>query len=170
MFRTTLIAAALLWLAACNYVPDGIEPIVGFDAQRYMGRWHEIARLPNRFEAGLEMVTAMYELRDDGTVEVVNRGYDTGNGEWREARGTARFIGSPDVASLKVSFFGPFHGGYNVVDLDPAYTLSMVVGSNRSYLWILSRTGNPPPEAVERLVAKVAALGFDTQSLIYVRH
>jgi apolipoprotein D and lipocalin family protein len=71
---------------------------------------------------------------------------------------------------LKVSFFGPFYGGYNVVDLDPSYSHALVVGANRSYLWILSRQATPPKEVVERLVARAAQLGFDTGNLVYVEH
>ena len=103
----------------CVGVPEGIEPVTGFEVERYMGRWYEVARLDHSFERGMEQVTATYELRPDGTVAVLNRGYRADKGEWGEASGKARFLGEPDVAALKVSFFGPFYGGYNVVDLDP---------------------------------------------------
>jgi apolipoprotein D and lipocalin family protein len=175
MLRATLKAVAfflLPLLAGCLAVevPPGIEPVTGFQAERYMGRWYEIARLDHRFERGMEQVTAEYALQPDGTVEVVNRGYRKDKDEWSEARGKARFLGSPDVAALKVSFFGPFYGGYNVVDLDPGYQHALIAGPDRSYLWILSRTPDPPAATVERLVAKAAALGFDTGALVYVRH
>jgi apolipoprotein D and lipocalin family protein len=71
---------------------------------------------------------------------------------------------------LEVSFFGPFYGGYNVVDLDPDYQLSLVVGPSRDYLWVLARQPDPPREAVERVVQRAAELGFDTGALIYVQH
>jgi apolipoprotein D and lipocalin family protein len=170
LFFAVLLATFGPLLVACTYTPEGIEPVKGFDAGRYMGRWYEIARLDNRFERGLEQITAEYALQPDGTVKVTNRGFDVARGEWREAQGKAKFTRSPDVGALKVSFFGPFYGGYNVVDLDPEYTHSLVVGSNRSYLWILSRTPTPPREEIERLIAKAAALGFETDALIYVQH
>jgi apolipoprotein D and lipocalin family protein len=171
---TGLPAAALLMLlvaaGACTHTPEGIEPVKDFDADRYMGRWYEVARLDHSFEKGLEKVTAVYTLQPDGTVQVVNRGFDPAANEWREAKGKAKFTGSPTTAALKVSFFGPFYGGYNVIDLDPAYTHALVVGPDRSYLWILSRTPTPPREVVERLVAKAAALDYPTADLIYVKH
>jgi apolipoprotein D and lipocalin family protein len=71
---------------------------------------------------------------------------------------------------LKVSFFGPFYGGYNVLDLDPDYQIALVAGPNRSYLWILARRPDPPREDVERLVRRAGELGFDTSALIYVTH
>jgi len=171
-FRGLLLAAVGAGLlAGCAVkVPDGIEPVTGFDAQRYMGRWYEIARLDHSFERGMERITAEYVLQTDGTVQVTNRGFVTAKGEWEEAVGKAKFVGSPDVGALKVSFFGPFYGGYNIVDLDPQYQHALIAGPNRSYLWILSRTPNPPRAEVERLVARAAALGFDTSALIYVKH
>lgn len=164
----TLLLLALV--AGCGQIPDGVEAVRGFDAERYLGTWYEVARLENRFERGLTRITANYSRRDGGGLEVVNRGFDAATGEWREARGRAKFAGPSDVAMLKVSFFGPFYAGYNVVDLDPTYSHALVVGANRSYLWILSRQPDPPREVVERLVARAAALGFDTRSLVFVEH
>jgi apolipoprotein D and lipocalin family protein len=165
-----LVLGAIAVSAGCVDVPEGIEPVTGFQAERYMGRWYEVARLDHRFERGMEQVTATYELQPDGTVAVLNRGYRADKGEWAEVSGKARFLGVPDVAALKVSFFGPFYGGYNVVDLDPGYQYALIAGPNRSYLWILARTPTPPRAEVERLVAKAKALGYDTSQLIFVKH
>jgi apolipoprotein D and lipocalin family protein len=165
-----LVLVAIAFTAGCVGVPEGIQPVTGFQVERYMGRWYEVARLDHSFERGMEQVTATYELRPDGTVAVLNRGYRADKGEWDEASGTAKFLGKPDVAALKVSFFGPFYGGYNVVDLDPGYQHALIAGPNLSYLWILSRTPAPPRAEVERLVAKAKALGYDTSQLIYVKH
>jgi apolipoprotein D and lipocalin family protein len=166
----TLGAIALLILTACTYTPEGVQPVGGFDANRYMGRWYEIARLPNRFESGLERITATYTLQPDGSVQVLNRGFDTAKNEWRDIVGKAKFVGRSDVAALKVSFFGPFYGGYNVVDLDADYSRVLVVGPDRSYLWILAREPTLPADVVEQLKARAAALGFDVSALVYVRH
>ena len=95
-------------LSGCTGHPDGVQPVANFDLNRYLGVWYEIARLDHRFERGLSRVSAMYTLRDDGGVDVLNRGFDKSTGKWQEAKGKAYFIGQPTVASLKVSFFGPF--------------------------------------------------------------
>jgi apolipoprotein D and lipocalin family protein len=155
-------------LAGCGQIPGGVEPVREFDAARYLGTWYEIARLDHGFERGLTRVTATYRAREDGGIEVLNRGFDVAKGEWREARGRARFVGPRDVAQLEVSFFGPFYGGYNVVALDPAYSIALVAGPSRSYLWILSRRPDPPSEQVQGLVARARELGFDTGALVYV--
>ena len=165
-----ILLLALALLAGCAQVPDGVQAVNGFDAERYLGRWYEVARLDHSFERGLDNISATYTSRDDGGIDVLNRGYDRAEGQWREARGKARFVGPRDVAMLEVSFFGPFYGGYNVVALDPDYQLSLVAGPTRKYLWILARRPDPPREAVDRLVQRAGELGFDTSALIWVRH
>ena len=169
MLRTCVLLLAVL-VAGCGQIPDGLEAVDGFDKDRYLGTWYEIARLDHRFERGLEQVTATYSVRDDGDIDVLNRGYDTAKGAWREARGKAKFAGDPGTAMLRVSFFGPFYGGYNVLDLDPDYQIALVAGPTREYLWILARRPDPPREEVERLVQRAGEMGFDTASLIYVEH
>lgn len=85
----SMVIAALFLLAGCTGVPKGIEPVTGFDPERYLGTWYEIARLDHSFEEGLSQVTAEYTLNEDGSVKVVNRGYNQAKGEWKEAEGRA---------------------------------------------------------------------------------
>jgi len=166
-----LALAWLLGLAGCTRVPPGLEPVTGFELERYLGRWYEIARLDHGFERGLSNVRAEYSLREDGGVRVVNRGYDEEAGEWRTATGRAYFVDSPDVAHLKVSFFGPFYGGYVVFALDKdEYEHALVSGPTKSYLWLLARAPEIAPSTERRLLARAKAAGFDTEALIFVRH
>ena len=119
---------AVLALSACSTprTPEGIQPVRGFDVDRYAGYWHEVARIENSFERGLTQTSATYTRNADDTIRVVNRGYDPVRKTWKEAEGTARFVDDPTRAALKVSFFGPFYGGYNVVALDENYQWAMV--------------------------------------------
>ena len=168
--RAVLVTLAWM-LAGCTGVPDGVEVVDGFELERYLGRWYEIARLDHRFERGLTSVTATYSHRDDGGVHVVNRGYDEVEGAWAEAVGKAYFVGAGDVGRLKVSFFGPLYGGYNVIALDKAgYRYAMVAGPDRSYLWILAREPALDAATLGRLVAEARRLGFPVDELIYVSH
>ena len=163
------IALTVLFCAGCTGVPAGLTPVQGFDVERYLGTWYEIARLDHGFERGLVQVTATYGRRDDGGISVVNRGYDAAQGEWREVRGKAYFLGSPGTASLKVSFFGPFYGGYHVIALDrDGYRYAMVSGPGRDYLWILAREPRLPRPVLDRLVTMARESGFATDELILV--
>ena len=165
-----LLAVTALGLASCSTsAPDGITPVTPFEINRYLGKWYEIARLDHSFERGMTDVSANYRLQEDGSVEVINRGFDTKKNEWRDAIGKAKFTGDTNRASLKVSFFGPFYGGYHVVALDQqAYRWAMVSGPDRDYLWILARDRQLPTEVQAQLLKQASELGFDVQKLIWV--
>lgn len=161
--------ASIASLFGCTAAPKGLEPIQGFELPRYLGVWYEIARLDHSFERGLSNVTAEYTVRPDGAVDVVNRGYDDARGAWKEAHGKAVFRGASDVGQLKVAFFWPFHGAYNVVALDrEGYKWSLVAGPTREYFWILSRSPEIDAALRERLVKAAADMGFAVDQLIYV--
>lgn len=170
MKKIVLSLSLLLLLGGCTVAPpSGVTPITEFELDRYLGKWYEIARLDHSFERGLSNVSASYGPRDDGGVKVLNRGYNDRAGVWKEAEGRAYFLGDPSVGSLKVSFFGPFYGGYHIVALDRAdYAYAMISGSNRDYLWILARDRELPPSVLNDLLEQAKALGFATDSLIMV--
>ncbi len=169
---TQLAALALiLLLEGCLGMPEGITPVSGFDAERYLGRWYEIARLDHSFERDLASVTATYSRREDGAVRVVNQGFDTDENEWSDIEGVARFVGPEDEAYLKVSFFGPFYGSYVVFELDQEdYSYAFVTGFNRDYLWLLARTPEVADEVRERFLSRASELGFAMDELIWVDH
>lgn len=164
-----LILVSCLLLSGCLGMPQGVRPVQGFEVNRYLGKWYEIARLDHSFERGLQQVTAEYSLRPDGGIRVVNRGYSAADGEWKEAVGKAYFVADPTEGYLKVSFFGPFYGSYVLFDLDQAnYRYAFVSGPDLSYLWLLARTPTVAETVVADFVEKSNALGFDTRNLILV--
>jgi len=165
-----LIALFIVFLANCTGIPDGLKAVEDFNINRYTGTWYEIARLDNRFEKGLEKIAATYQLREDGGVDVINKGWNEQTGEWNQVEGKAYFIDKPTIGRLKVSFFGPFYGGYNIIDLDKKdYSYALVTGPDKSYLWILSKTKHLPEETQTTLINKAKALGFTTNDLIFVK-
>ncbi len=169
--RKSWMLVLMLFLSGCAGIPEGTTAVSDFDISCYTGKWYEIARLDHRFERGLSEITAEYTPADDGRIIVVNRGYEKASGTWKTATGKAYQVGEPTEGRLKVSFFGPFYGGYNVLKLDQQnYQYALVSGPSRSYLWILSRTPDMETSVLEELVNHASELGFDTESLIYVEH
>ena len=162
---------ALLFLTGCTGVPEGVEPVRGFELERYLGTWYEIARLDHSFERGLSDVTATYAMREDGGVRVLNRGYSISEQSWNEAEGKAYFVGDEGVGHLKVSFFGPFYGAYVVFGLDREdYQYAFVAGPDTSYLWLLAREPQVSEQVLQRFITRAGELGFATDELIYVEH
>ncbi len=169
LLLSNLIITAFL-LQSCASIPKGATLVSPFETSQYLGQWYEIARLDFKHERGLNNTTANYSLRDDGKLKVLNRGYDYTDKEWRESEGKAKYRGDKNVAALKVSFFGPFYSGYNVIDIDPEYKYALVVGSNTKYMWILSRSTTIPDEIKERFLNTTKKLGYDNEALIWVEH
>jgi apolipoprotein D and lipocalin family protein len=166
--RALAVALGIL-AASCTGKPDGVEPVRPFDIERYAGTWYEIMRLDHSFERGLGNVTATYALRDDGSVSVLNKGFDRATCRWREAQGRAVFQEKRDTASLSVTFFWPFAGGYHVFELDhEGYRWAAVAGPSFDYLWILAREPRLPPALTRHLIAAAKARGFPVEKLIVV--
>jgi apolipoprotein D and lipocalin family protein len=165
-----ILCLILLGMCGCAQIPKGVVPVTGFDVQRYLGTWYEIARLDHSFERGLINVSATYSLNDNGSLRVVNRGFDPKRNRWKQAEGRAYFVSRPDIGSLKVSFFWPFYGGYNILDLDEQnYSYVLLCGNSRSYLWILAREPQLSDAVTASLIQKAKNLDFDTDALIYVQ-
>jgi apolipoprotein D and lipocalin family protein len=170
MIKKLLIFITIL-LSGCVNIPENVSPVTGFDIDRYLGTWYEIARLDHSFERGLERVTAEYSYRHDGGIKVVNRGFDPKKNKWKESIGKAYFVGDSNLGRLKVSFWGPFYGAYNIIDLDKKnYSYSLVCGPKKSYLWILARKPYMEESLKSELINKAKTLGFETDQMIYVSH
>lgn len=161
-------------------IPEGCHAIEGFDVKRYLGRWYEIARLDHSFERDMTDVTAHYGLREDGGITVINRGFvpagdeaekgEERGGEWDQAEGRAYFEEAPTRGRLRVSFFGPFYAGYNILMLDEHYQNALVAGPNHGFLWFLSRTPTLDEAHFEKMRQLAERSGFDTGALIRLSH
>ena len=163
-----VLLVGVLVVQSCVNIPKKATVIKDFDANRYLGTWYEIARLDHRFEKNMNNVIAQYKLNDKGNVIVRNSGFDTLKNEWKAADGLAKFRGERTEAALKVSFFGPFYSGYNVIALDSAYKYALIAGKNLDYLWILSREKNIPDSIKLSYLEKAKAIGYDTSKLLWV--
>lgn len=168
---SALLAASVICivtLTGCTGTPEGVKPVTPFELERYLGQWHEIARLDHRFERGLTQVTANYSMREDGGVKVINRGFNTEENEWSEAEGKAYFVGDSNTGALKVSFFGPFYGSYNVARLSDDYSMALVVGPSLDYAWLLARSKTPAKAQCETFAKSATELGIKPQDWIWL--
>lgn len=168
--KNLLLIISALTLSACVTKPESVEPVTGFELNRYLGKWYEIARLDHSFERGMSEVTAEYSLRNDGGVRVLNRGYLESDSKWKQAEGKAYFVNGESEGYLKVSFFGPFYGSYVVFGLDyEDYQYAFISGPSTKYLWLLSRTPTVDSGVIDRFIKMSKERGFDTGQLVYVR-
>lgn len=155
---------------SCASIPKEVTAVKNFQKEKYLGKWYEIARIDFRFEKNLNNTTAEYSEAENGKIKVVNSGFDYTRNKWKKAVGKAKFAGDDKTGMLKVSFWGPFYAGYNVIKIDENYTCSLVAGKNFNYLWILSKTPTIPDNVKAEYVQYAQSLGFDTSRLVWVEH
>ena len=167
---TVLSIGIAALLSSCASMPKNAKPVQDFDINKYLGSWYEIARFDFRFEKDLDNVMAQYSLNDKQNVNVVNSGYNFKKEKWVSAEGVAKFRGDKNSATLKVSFFGPFYSGYNVIALDENYKYALVAGKSLKYLWILSREKSIPENIKSEYLKIAQDVGYDTSKLIWVEH
>lgn len=166
--RVALLTALI---TSCTGIPKNVEPVSGFDLERYLGKWYEIARMDHSFERGLSRVTAEYSMREDGGVRVLNKGYSKAEDEWSDAEGKAYFVGETTTGHLKVSFFGPFYASYVIAMLDQNnYQYAFITGPDTDYLWLLARTPEVNESIRQSFIDFAQAKGFASEELIWVEH
>ncbi len=145
---------------------EPLQVVRHVDVSRYLGKWYEIATIPQRFQKGCVGVTAEYSLRKNGDIRVINTCIQGSlDGEVRAVRGKARVVDKNTNAKLKVTFFWPFWGAYWIVGLADDYTWAVVGHPSRDYLWILSRTPHMDDALYQELLDLVVAKGYDPARL-----
>ncbi len=171
IFYTTLLVLVAVILRTKRSAKDVDTSTVNqLDINKYMGTWYEIARYNHRFERNLVGVTATYELRPDGKITVINKGFKkTLDGKEKIAKGKAKIPSPEEPGKLKVAFFLCFYTDYFVMELDPDYQWALVGSSSDDYLWILSRTPQLDEDVLDGILQMAKKRGYVTGKLIMVK-
>nr|MCX3323401.1 lipocalin family protein [Bacillus paranthracis] len=164
-----ILTTAFILLSGCVTKPANINPVENFQADKYLGKWYEIARFDNSFEKGMTNVYAEYSLNPDGTIKVINSVITPSTGKRSYATGIANFVEDKNIGYLKVSFFRPFYGAYVVFELDDNYKYAYVGGADKDYLWLLARTKTVPQNIKDDFINRAKALGYATDKLVWVK-
>lgn len=168
---TTTSNAASATAAASTSTP--VKPVASVQLSRYVGRWYQIAAIPQIFELQCARdVTAVYTANSDGTVGV-NNTCATWWGSSSQVLGTARVENAPANSVLTVSFvnlFGQqlYFGGpnYEIIGLDANYGWAVVVSPDRSSAFVLSRTPALNAAATKAVKATITGNGIDACTLM----
>jgi apolipoprotein D and lipocalin family protein len=162
------IGGLYMW-SSCRHVKvlDGTVVVQPFDINKYLGTWYKIARFDFKHEKNLKNVTATYTLNDNGSVKVINRGFDYKKNKWKDAKGVAKFVDNSNKGALKVSFFGPFYAGYNIVAMEPDYKTALIFGENKNYMWILSREKSINNQVKDKFIRIATEAGYDVSRLVW---
>lgn len=160
------IVMSILSFLGCNkYKP--LETVSHVEIEKYMGKWYEIATIPQRFQEGCHCTIAEYSLMDGKYVKVINScRKDSVNGPAAQIEGKAFVTPHSNNSKLKVQFFWPFKGKYWIIDLAEDYSYAVVGHPNRKYLWILSRTPRMDEHTYQQIIEKLKNQEYNTDLLV----
>lgn len=164
MNRSNLYVSLILlfFLSSCsNFKP--MRTANNIDLNKYMGKWYEIARLPNFFQKGCHDSVAEYSLLSSGYISIKNSCYK--NVRVSIANGKAWQIGD-DSSRLKVRFFWPFSGNYWILYVSNNYKYVVVGEPSRDYLWFMSREKNISKSQFEIMKKIALSNGYNLDNLI----
>lgn len=167
IFILLVVSSAYLMFGKLG-LPEGMSAVSPFDMKRFEGTWYEIARLDHGFEKNMSHVSYTYTLNEKNGFKIENKSFDTKSGKWVVSGGKGDLIESPNVGRLKVSYFGPFYGSFNVIAMDPNYGWAMVTGPNARYFWILSRQKVLDDKIMQELIRKAIGMGFKLEKMVHV--
>ena len=163
----SLAAPAIAESYRDNSVPMTVE--TGLDLDRYLGKWHEIARFPNRFEKNCFAVTAEYAVKDNGNISVLNTCRDGAvDGPVKQAEGAA-FVAAPGKLEVSfvpfLSFLSFVRGDYWVLDVTPDYSVAVVGAPSGDTGWILARAPEISGAELQAALSVLEANGYDVSQI-----
>jgi apolipoprotein D and lipocalin family protein len=150
-----------------------VKTVDTVDLQRYLGKWHEIAAIPQFFQRKcVRDTTAEYSALESGDIRVDNTcTRDDGNRE--KVEGRARRSEPAATSKLEVSFlklFGEYRfwagGDYWIIELDPNYQWVVVGHPSRRYGWVLARKQSLPVANIAEIIGRIKAQGYDACEFI----
>jgi len=167
--RILSLLLLLLGVGIVDAKDPQIKAVIPFSIQKFLGTYHEIARLPTRFEKGLTQITSESYKDSEGRLRVRNSGFKADDNVRDSVNGYLRFADETQtqVGELELSFFRPFWVTYRIIRIVGDYQAFVVMGSDQTSLWIMARTPRIDPLLLRQLVADAAKQGFPVQALIY---
>jgi len=165
----SLVCAVVLAAAGLSAsqaaAPAPTKPV---ELQRYVGRWYEVARVPNRFEngSGCEAPTADYHQDDKGEVTVVQTCHQhSPTGPKKTYHATAQILDPGANAKFRLTFYLVLSVDYWVIDHADDYRWAIVGDPKGQYVWLFSRQPGASAEMKNALVARARTLGYDVHKL-----
>ena len=160
----------LTLLTSCSTIKIPLETVPNVELDKYAGLWYEIAHLPFSFQKNCQCSTAEYTLTEKKYVRVVNSCFNTKKNKWIDAKGKAFVVPNSNNSKLKVQFFWPFQGDYQIIKLGSNYEYAVVGSPNRETMWILSRDPDMKESLYQDLVSKMKMKKFPVEELIKTTH
>lgn len=166
--KTRTKAAITLAVGALGYMayrewgrvkPARAYPIDSFEPEKFVGSWLVVAGTPQWVSSCRENLSYDFSILPDGSMQVLKSYCEASKERWHRSVGHVLFRGSSSRGALRVSFCGPFYRGYNVVAIDEAYSVALIIGRTAAEAMILSRTPDVPAEIMEKYISLAKYIG-----------
>ena len=169
--RFILPAFAAALVSGCAGSQQPLATIDYVDLDRFMGDWYVVAHIPTRPERRAYDALEQYTLRDDGRIDIrfsFCQGAHDGKRETMEMLGWVH--DRTTNAEWRVRPFWPLRLGYQVLELDPDYSLTVIGHPSLRYAWVMARDPAVDPDTLAGVTARLTERGFDTSRLREVPH
>ena len=166
MRLTSLILAAALVAGPALAGPAPPQPTDRIEPTKMLGRWYEVARLPNKTQKDCQGGISEWARGEGGfnVLQVCHRGSVTAPAtEWK-AR--AKVLDTGTNARFKMTFFGGLVSQeYWVLDHRTDQGWLILGTPNGKYLWLMSQRPSLAQAAKTQAVARIKQLGYDVSAL-----
>ena len=162
-FILALLAACLLGSSPAY---AGVEPSRPVELHQMMGRWYEVARVPNKLQNGCVAGESQWSAlaRGFAVVQSCHRGGPDGPMALWKARAT---VADPSTnAKFRMAFFGGVvTQDYVILDHRPEQGWLVLATANGRYLWLMSQRPSLPSAIKAQALARIRQMGFDVGRL-----
>ena len=170
--QTVLAAAACALLIACTNGTSGIRPRgIAVDAlpiplERFMGDWYVVAHIPTYVEDEAYGAVETYALRDDGAIDVRFRFCDGSFDGPRREIAMLGWVQDPTTnAEWRVRPFWPLRLSYQILELDPAFSVTVVGHPSGRYAWVMARRPELREDELDDIIRRLSELGYRTERM-----
>lgn len=175
MQKRSILAAVAV--AACAFAAPALAGPPGaaaatsaagprIELTQMMGRWYEVARIPNQLQRGCQAGASEWTRAGDGfsVVQTCHKG--TPEGPLAEWKAKARVADPVTNTKFKMTFFGGLISQeYRVLDHRPEQGWLILSTGDGKYLWLMSQKPTLPAAVRAEALARIKQLGFDTGRL-----
>lgn len=162
MLKPLFVAVAALGVVlAAAPASVAAEPVGKVELTSIMGRWYEVARVPNQLQRGCTGGASEWTRTKDGFSVVQSCHKGAPDGPVSQWRAKAR-VSDPSNTRFKMTFFGGLVSqDYQVLDHRPGAGWLILSTGDRKYLWLMSQKPTLPAATKAEAIARIRQLGFD---------
>lgn len=163
MLKRLILAAPFVFGAALlTAAPAAAEPVQKIELTKMMGRWYEVARIPNKLQNGCQAGASDWTPQAGGYAVVQSCWKAGGQPTTWKAKATA----DPSNTKIRMTFFGGLVSqDYRVLEHRVDQGWLILATANGKYVWLMSQKPTLPSAVKTQAVARIRQLGFDVGRL-----